>query len=377
MKGEAFSPTYEMNVDIKNYAKDEQAVFALRSLFESNGYSKYKMSRFEEYDLYSKNKSFLENENIITFTDLSGKLLALKPDVTLSIVKNTLSTDDVTDKKVYYVEDVFRGDSSTHEIKTITQVGVEHIGNIDLFSTAQLLYLAKKSLSLIDEDNILDISHQGFVEGLLCGIDEAVKKQFICLIAEKNAHEIHRLAEKNGIDNDTANRIAAVSELYGAAKDVIEKAKLLAVNSEMESALNELKQVYDVLCEIGCADDLNIDFSIVNDMNYYNGIIFQGFIKGVPYYVLSGGRYDRLLSKMGGKNMGAIGFAVYLDLLNLFSNEPTKTDCDLLVIYDESVDTVKLLSEVQRFVASGKRVMTSNGENSSISASEILDMRNK
>lgn len=377
MKGEAFSPTYEMNVDIKNYAKDEQAVFALRSLFESNGYSKYKMSRFEEYDLYSKNKSFLENENIITFTDLSGKLLALKPDVTLSIVKNTLSTDDVTDKKVYYVEDVFRGDSSTHEIKTITQVGVEHIGNIDLFSTAQLLYLAKKSLSLIDEDNILDISHQGFVEGLLCGIDEAVKKQFICLIAEKNAHEIHRLAEKNGIDNDTANRIAAVSELYGAAKDVIEKAKLLAVNSEMESALNELKQVYDVLCEIGCADDLNIDFSIVNDMNYYNGIIFQGFIKGVPYYVLSGGRYDRLLSKMGGKNMGAIGFAVYLDLLNLFSNEPTKTDCDLLVIYDESVDTVKLLSEVQRFVASGKRVMTSNGENSGISASEILDMRNK
>lgn len=377
MKGEAFSPTYEMNVDIKNYAKDEQAVFALRSLFESNGYSKYKMSRFEEYDLYSKNKSFLENENIITFTDLSGKLLALKPDVTLSIVKNTLSTDDVTDKKVYYVEDVFRGDSSTHEIKTITQVGVEHIGNIDLFSTAQLLYLAKKSLSLIDEDNILDISHQGFVEGLLCRIDEAVKKQFICLIAEKNAHEIHRLAEKNGIDNDTANRIAAVSELYGAAKDVIEKAKLLAVNSEMESALNELKQVYDVLCEIGCADDLNIDFSIVNDMNYYNGIIFQGFIKGVPYYVLSGGRYDRLLSKMGGKNMGAIGFAVYLDLLNLFSNEPTKTDCDLLVIYDESVDTVKLLSEVQRFVASGKRVMTSNGENSGISASEILDMRNK
>ena len=68
--------------------KGERVELYLRRLFESFGYKKYRMSKFENYDLYAENKSFLKNESIITFHDLSGKLMALKPDVTLSIVKN-------------------------------------------------------------------------------------------------------------------------------------------------------------------------------------------------------------------------------------------------------------------------------------------------
>ena len=68
---------------------DEKAVFALRSLYEKYGYSQFKMSKFEEYDLYVRNKDFLVSDNIITFTDTNGKLMALKPDVTLSIIKNS------------------------------------------------------------------------------------------------------------------------------------------------------------------------------------------------------------------------------------------------------------------------------------------------
>ena len=68
---------------IKN---DERAIFALRSLYRRYGYAQYKMSRFEEYDLYVRNKDFLVSDSVITFTDTNGKLMALKPDVTLSIV---------------------------------------------------------------------------------------------------------------------------------------------------------------------------------------------------------------------------------------------------------------------------------------------------
>ena len=66
----------------------EKAVYALRSLYTSYGYVQYKMSKFEEYDLYVRNKDFLVSDAVITFTDTDGKLLALKPDVTLSIIKN-------------------------------------------------------------------------------------------------------------------------------------------------------------------------------------------------------------------------------------------------------------------------------------------------
>ena len=68
--------------------KDEQAIFLLRKLYQNYGYQSYKMSRFEEYDLYVRNKDFLVSDQVITFSDKNGKLLALKPDVTLSIIKN-------------------------------------------------------------------------------------------------------------------------------------------------------------------------------------------------------------------------------------------------------------------------------------------------
>ena len=67
---------------------EERAAIELRSLYRRYGYLPYKMSKFEEYELYIRNKDFLVSDRIITFNDTSGRLLALKPDVTLSIIKN-------------------------------------------------------------------------------------------------------------------------------------------------------------------------------------------------------------------------------------------------------------------------------------------------
>ena len=77
-----------MNFKNEVLKKDEQVTYFLRSLYGSYGYSRFKMSKFEEYDLYVDNKDYLVSEGIITFMDNDGKLLALKPDVTLSIIKN-------------------------------------------------------------------------------------------------------------------------------------------------------------------------------------------------------------------------------------------------------------------------------------------------
>ena len=144
--------------------KEETAVLAMRSLYESFGYTKYKMSKFEDYDLYRDNKQFLPKGEIITFSGRDGRLLALKPDVTLSIVKN--SRDDLsTVQKLYYNENVYRGMDGEH--REIMQVGLECIGEIDLYSTCEVIRLAKKSLQIICENSILDISHGAFVNGLL------------------------------------------------------------------------------------------------------------------------------------------------------------------------------------------------------------------
>ena len=113
--------------------KEEQVSFSLRALFEQYGYRKFKMSKFEEYDFYAENRSFLHSEAILTFTGLDGKLLALKPDVTLSIVKNTKGSRD-TAERVYYNENVYRARKGAGEYKEIMQVGLEYIGEVDAYA---------------------------------------------------------------------------------------------------------------------------------------------------------------------------------------------------------------------------------------------------
>ena len=72
-----------MDFEMKGLKRAEAATLKLRSLYETYGYRKYRMGRFEEYGLYAANRSFLPSEHILTFTDLDGRLMALKPDITL------------------------------------------------------------------------------------------------------------------------------------------------------------------------------------------------------------------------------------------------------------------------------------------------------
>ena len=169
----------------------EKTIYALRSLYESYGYSQYKMSKFEEYDLYVRNKSFLLSDNIIAFTDTTGKLMALKPDVTLSIVKNSGERENGV-RRVYYNENVYRVPRGGFAFKEIMQSGLECIGEIDDYNVAEVLLLAAKSLSEISDNFVLDISDLGIVSAIIdsMGACEETKEKLITAIGEKNSQGI-------------------------------------------------------------------------------------------------------------------------------------------------------------------------------------------
>ena len=140
-----------MNINDSVLSSGEKLIFALRELYLSNGYSPYRMSKFEEYDLYADNKDFLVSDNVITFTDIGGKLMALKPDVTLSIIKNSSDLPNET-RKVFYNENVYRVSKSTGSFKEIMQSGVECFGLVGDKEIVQVTELAAKSLLLFSKD---------------------------------------------------------------------------------------------------------------------------------------------------------------------------------------------------------------------------------
>ena len=110
-----------------------------------------------------------------------------------------------------------------------------------------------------------------------------------------------------------------------------------------------------VLGSLGYGDRVRVDFSVVNDMSYYNGIVFKGFVNGVPASVLSGGQYDKLMEKMG-KKSGAIGFALYPDLLESLYSEPVKYDVDALLLYDDKTSLSELKKTVEMLTGDGYSV---------------------
>ena len=186
-----------MSISEKIFTSEEKAVFALRELYSSYGYLRYKVSKFEEYDLYARNKNFLISENILTFTDTDGRLMALKPDVTLSIIKN-LGNSATETHKLYYNENVYRTSAAADGFREIMQIGLECIGRIDTYAMCEVITLAQKSLEVISEENILDISHMGLITGLLesLGIGAEDEEALLGLIENKNTPAIKALCEK-------------------------------------------------------------------------------------------------------------------------------------------------------------------------------------
>ncbi len=328
--------------------RDEKAIFALRTLYRKHGYQPYEMSKFEEYDLYLKNKDFLMSDRIITFTDTDGKLMALKPDVTLSIVKNRKSSPEKV-RKVYYDEKVYR--VSGGSFKEITQAGLECIGDVDDYTVYEVLSLAADSLGAISEDYVLEVSHLGVLSRIIerMGIPDDVQRKVVKCIGEKNVHGIKELAAEAGFD---PSALCAAVSAYGSLADVLPTLDKLGCDDETGS----IRKIFTALEKNGYCGKVRFDFSVVSDMNYYNGFIFKGFINGIPDGVLSGGQYDGLITKLDGKER-AIGFAVYLDMLERLPDENEKYDVDVVLLYDSGADIEKVNDTIKLFSSGGSSVV--------------------
>lgn len=344
-----------MNLDETVLKNEEKTAFLLRSLYRQYGCLQYKMSKFEEYDLYAKNRDYLGDENIITFTDTNGKLMALKPDVTLSIVRNTKDIPGYVNK-VFYNENVYRVSHGSHAYKEIMQVGLECIGDIDDYNIFETVLLAVKSLDTISGENVLAISHLGIITGLLTelGLDSEQQKKAIKLIGGKNMHELKALCIENAAEDSkrSIDSVLNILMLNGEPEEIIEKLKEEKCD---QTATKELDNLAKMLYAAGEGRKTVIDFSVVSDMRYYNGIVFKGYINGVPESVLSGGQYDGLIRKMG-KKAKAVGFAVYMDFLERYFENDTVYDVDAVIKYDDKTDKRALFNAVQVAMNKGMRV---------------------
>ncbi len=341
--------------NVKNYLRNDEAIiFALRELYAKYGYRRYKMNKFEEYDFYADNKEFLVSGNVITFTDRSGRLMALKPDVTLSIARH--HEDNGETQRVYYNENVYRAPDG--EFREIPQTGLECIGDLDAVTVGEVVLLAVKSVAAVGRPFCLCVSHMELLISAIkaVGLTDAAEAALYTAVESKSVSRIREVVAENGGDMAAAEKLCALTSLFGSLHAVLPTLKTLAP----EAVYAELAAIDAFLQAAGVEQEVQFDFSLKGDVKYYNGAVFCGFIEGVPRAILSGGRYDLLMEKLG-KRADAIGFAVYLDLLERLSLCEKQENDTVVMTYtvNDFADTVKA---AQALRADGKTVILQRGE---------------
>ena len=348
----------------------------LNRLYEKYGYKKFKMSKFEPYELYMENKDFLKSNQVISFTDLDGELLALKPDVTLSILKSGLGKG-----RVYYNENVYR--PKDRHFRESAQTGIEYIGKLTAYAEAEVIMLAVKSLKLFSGEIRIRISDVGLISKVFEKLNLTDTGKILRLVESKNAAELDILVNTGELDKEKAAILKNMINLYLPFEEGVKRLADGSLTGELLGENNEiiirLKKLASALKAFGVIDNIYLDFSVINSMDYYNGIIFQGAIEGLPFSVLSGGRYDKLAVKMG-KDAGAIGFALDLSLVENYKEEVSDKALDYIIIYDEKKDDItKAVEAVERLIKEGYKVELIEKDEEEIlgraRAKEVLELR--
>ena len=323
---------------------EDRVTHALTDLYRSYGYGRYRMEKFEPYELYSEHKNYLKS-SVITFPDSSGRLMALRPDVTMSVVRSAAPGEEL---KVYYSENVFRQERDTQEYREIRQIGLEYIGGETGYPEAETLLLAARSLECIGGPFALCVSNMDLVGALLAGQAQEpdVTKRVLQAIRRRRPHTLKDLP----VPETVREKLHTLVTLPGRAEAALAALRRMDDGS-LAAPIEELQTVADVLRKAGFGGQIRVDFSILNDTDYYNGISFAGYMDGVPKAVLSGGRYDSLMHRFG-KPQGGIGFAVYLGELERRLRTSPETDADILLVCGQASAT-EILDAVRRLTEQG------------------------
>ena len=361
---------------IKNMSKKDLVLLNIRKMYDSYGYKKISLPSFEEYDLYNENKDFIDR-NVLTVMSPNGKLLALRPDITLSVAKKVSKDQSLKYSKIYYQENTYNLTKYVGYGED-EQLGIELIGKESTFLDFEIINLAVKSLDIINKKSMIVLSHAGFISSVFENFDleYEIKEEILDCINRKNSHDIQKILKSNEhISENVKKLIYKIPELSGNLENIEKELLKYEINGNTKKILSELKQLNSLLMKFYKKSKIIFDFSVVKNLNYYNGIILQGYIEDFPNVILTGGRYDKLFEKFG-VDTGAVGFAILTDGLKGYYKDTDKKDFEVLIAYDNS-DFEKLVEIVNDFQKKGLRVRTENIENLGESDFEIFNFDEK
>ncbi|WP_460280451.1 ATP phosphoribosyltransferase regulatory subunit [Clostridium sp. CTA-5] len=286
-------------------------------LFKQWGYKEVITSTLEFYETFNYYPESLKEEEMYKFFDNKGRILVLRPDMTIPIAR-LVSTKFKCEKlpiRLRYISNVFRvHESLGGKRNEYTDCGIELIGLEKENADIEILVLALEALKMLGlKDFKLEIGNIKFFNGVFkdLDIDEVNKKKIAKLIEDKNLKNLKDFLNELDIEDKLKEFFNKLPWMFGD-KNILEESKKMAFNNELMSCIQYLEDIYIKLESLGYADNITFDLGMVPKLNYYTGIIFRGYGKGIGDSLLTGGRYDKLI-KADGVDLQAVGFSIDID----------------------------------------------------------------
>lgn len=288
----------------------------LAQLFSTWGYREVIPPCLEYYEQL---KGTSAEEELFKLIETSGRILALRPDLTTPIARMAAThlREESLPLRLYYFGNAFRYEAiQSGRQREFHQAGVELIGCQGTGADGEMILLAVEALKRAGLTNFqLGIGQVALTHGLLAdaGASPELIKEIKLLVAGKDFVSLEQKLYQLGLSELRSGEIKAILALRGGL-EVLDKARELVRTQELIQAVDNLEAVYQSLEALGLAQYVFFDFSILRDFDYYTGLVFEGYAAGLGHPICGGGRYDGLLGQFGWQ-VPAIGFAFGIDRL--------------------------------------------------------------
>ena len=352
---------YPEDMRIRNWLFDN-----FQSAARSHGFEEYDSPVLEHEELYTRKQGEEITQQLYNFEDKGGRSVALRPEMTPSLARMVMARAGAlpTPIKWFSIPQCWRYE------RTQRGRGREHYQwNVDIWGSdaiqadAELLSVLVsffEGVGLNADDLVIRISSRKVLEEVLGSLGISGDAfAATCIIVDKMdklpAETVEQQLSEQGLNSDA---IAVIQSTLGLS-DLDSLASALGEDSE---AVTELASLFDLVDAYGIADWIAFDASVVRGLAYYTGPVFEAHDRaGKLRAICGGGRYDRLLSSLGGNDMPATGFGfgdmVIMELLNekgLVPDLPSGNQ-DIVIAIDEDLRSAAM-SVATKLRASGRLV---------------------
>jgi ATP phosphoribosyltransferase, regulatory subunit len=326
----------------------------MTELFKTRGFNEVITPSFEFYDVFTGKANAIPQEMMYKLIDSKGRIIALRPDNTMPVMRvaATKLNGFQPPLRLFYNQNVFRINPSLSGRKDeIPQCGIELLGLRGIKADLEVIATAIDTLKCVTGEFRIEIGHIGYfkaiIDGLKCSDEE--KEQIRLYIESKNYAALTDILKEN--DNKSGYALNELPRLFGG-EEVLDRAIEIAPNEAALDTIKYLRSIYDALCKMGYKDKVLIDLGLVQQIDYYTGVIFRGYIQNSGDYVLSGGRYDCLAESFGAE-MAATGFGVNTEAIARCVNLNQKNNNPDVIIYYDAKNAKAAFEHMETLTSSG------------------------